>query len=166
MDPVYLLVHQGVDEDNKIFQTGALSAPGYALVSLNYDKPDQAFREWVIKQARFLGSQIAAYNATHARALTIDDVKRRFFQAPPSTETVFLLTHTLARLMRLNELPAYTIQNPFAGQLELNLLFDITLVIDAAIKAKNVTKWMFIHHAEHLLSAAGSPMTNAQLGEV
>ena len=70
---------------------------------------------------RFLGSQIAAYYATHARAVTIDDVKRRFFHAPPSTETVFLLTHTLARLMRLNELPAYTIQNPFAGQLELNL---------------------------------------------
>src|SRR5438876_497659 len=86
----------------------------------DYDEPNQAFREWVLEQARFLESRITAYNATHARALTIDDVKRRFFQEPPNTETAFLLTYTLARLMRLGKLPIYTTNNPFAGQLQLN----------------------------------------------
>lgn len=63
-------------------------------------------------------------------------------------------------------MPDHTTKNPFAGQLELNILFDVTLVIDSAIKAKNPTQWKFIHHAEHLLSATGHVLTNAQLGKI
>lgn len=75
--------------------------------------------------------------------------------------------------MRIDLLPAHTVHNEFAGQLELNLLFDITLVIDNAIKAKNPTTRLpngksptFIHHAEHLLSATTQPLNTQQLGEI
>src|SRR3982074_1342012 len=56
--------------------------------------------------------------------------------------------------------------NAFAGQLELNILFDITLVIDTTIKTKNATKWQFIDHAEHLLTATGHTLNNRRLGEI
>jgi hypothetical protein len=68
--------------------------------------------------------------------------------------------------MRLATAPDHSTVNPFAGQLELNILFDLTLVIDNAIKAKNPAHWKFIDHAECLLKAAASPLTNAQLGEI
>jgi hypothetical protein len=79
---------------------------------------------------------------------------------------VFLFTYTLARLMNLATVSNHVTRNPFAGQLELNILFDVTLAIDSAIKAKNPSKWKFIDHAECLLNAAGHAVTKAQLREI
>jgi hypothetical protein len=165
IDHGYLLIHQAVDED--IRSTGAPrpDTPGYALVSLNYQRVDQAFRHWVIEQARFLAALLDNYTAIHGRALSIDDAKQRFIDQPPSIETVFLFTYTLARLRKLAELPPHATSNSFAGQLEVNLLFDLTLVIDSAIKARNQQRY-FIDHAATLLNAAGAVLTNAQLRDI
>lgn len=166
LDRGYLLIHQAVQEDIDTLGQPAPNTPGYALVSLNYNKVDQAFRQWVVAQAEFLIALLDNYNTTHGRGVALDDVKRQFLDAPPSDETVFLLTYTVARLMGLSNVPVHTTKNPFAGQLELNVLFDVTLVIDSAIKAKNPTQWKFIHHAEHILDAAGHALSNARLREI
>jgi hypothetical protein len=161
----YLLIHRAVREDIDTSQQQRPKTPGYALVSLNYDEVHQAFRGWVLAQASFLNNLIGNYNAAHNRTLTLAEVKRRFLDTPPDTETIFLFTYTLARLMNLATLPSHTTDNPFAGQLELNLLFDITLVIDATIKVRNQQQY-FINHAEALLTAAGAALTNLQLREI
>lgn len=166
IDQGYLLIHQAVDEDIRTSGQRTPDTPGYALVSLNYQRVDQAFRQWVIAQAQFLSDLLTNYTTTHTRTLTLSDVKQRFLDRPPGKETIFLLTYTLARLMKLAALPLHTTKNPFAGQLQLNLLFGMTLVIDTAIKAKNNTKWKFIDHAEHLLTTVGAPLSNQELGEI
>jgi hypothetical protein len=165
-DHGYLLMHQAVEEDIRTSGRQLPPTPAYALVSLNHKEVHQFFRQWVVDQASFLNDLIQNYNRTHQRALTVDDVKRRFIDTPPSVETVFLLTYTIARLRKIAGLPNHVTSNPFAGQLQLNLLFDVTLVIDAAIKAKNAPRWRFIDHAEHLLTAAGHQLTNQQLGDI
>jgi hypothetical protein len=166
VDRGYLLIHRAVQEDIETHQKESPKTPGYALVSLDYTVVDQAFRQWVAAQAEFLGRLLDNYNTTYGRTLPLGDAKRRFFDAPPTADTVFLLTYTLARLMQLTDVPDHVARNPFAGQLELNLLFDVTLVIDSAIKAKNPSKWKFIDHAECLLNAAGHAVTKAQLREI
>ena len=166
VDRGYLLIHQAVQEDVITHQQQSPKTPGYALVSLDYDLVDQAFRQWVVAQAEFLGRLLENYNTTYGRTLALRDIKRRFFDVPPSPETVFLFTYTLARLMQLTDVLNHVARNPFAGQLELNVLFDVTLVIDSAIKAKNAPKWQFIDHAECLLNAAGPALTNAQLRDI
>ena len=93
----------------------------------------------------------------------MDQVKQRFLTDP--TEALFLFTYTLARLINIGDEPIHVRTNPFAGQLELNLFFDITLVIDAVIKAKNTTKWQFIDHAEYLLTTANT-LNNQQLRDI
>lgn len=80
------------------------------------------------------------YRATHRGNLTLDDVKHRFLDTPPSPETGSLFTYTLARLMNIARLPNIATTNRFSGQLEINILFDITLVVEEAIKDKNPTK--------------------------
>ncbi|MDP2996961.1 MAG: hypothetical protein Q8N47_05690 [Bryobacterales bacterium] len=165
-DKGYLLIHQAVYEDVRTSGQQTPDTPGYALVSLNYARVAQAFRPWVLEQAAFLNDLITNYTTAHHRTLTIEDVKHRFLDTPPTTETVFLLTYTLARLIKLAKLPNHIVNNPFAGQLELNLLFDITLVIDAAIKAKNLAGQHFSHHAEHLLSNTGERLTGDQIGDI
>lgn len=59
LDRGYLLAHQSVEED--IRSSGQPTqtkpdTPGFALVSLNYAKVDQAYRQWVLEQAVFLNN--------------------------------------------------------------------------------------------------------------
>lgn len=141
--------------------------PGLALVTLNDDRLNQAFRSWVLGQAGFLDQDlIPNYEAMHQRSLSLLQVKQRFLHAPPDVETIFLLAYTLARLMWIEGRPSHTTKNRFAGQLLLSILFDTTLVIDAAISAKNPSTWRFSQHVERLLTVAGHRLTQVQLGRI
>jgi hypothetical protein len=161
-DRGYILIHRAVREDVDSSREETPNTPGFALVSLNYENVHQAFRQWVLSQAAFLETLITDYNATQNRTLTLAEVRRRFLNNPPTIEALFLFTYCLARLMKLGTLPDHVTDNPFAGQLQLNLLFDITLVIDAAIKAKDNERY-FPAHARTLLDAVGTPLTDNQL---
>ena len=165
IDRGYLLMHQAVEEDLRTSNQAAPDSPAYAFVSLDYEKTDQAFRTWVQAQAEFLANLLQDYDTTHQRTLTLDDVKHRFLEVPPSTDTLFLFTYTLDRFRNLTRLPEHTVNNPFAGQLRLNLLFDITLIVDSTIKPKSNSR-KFIDHLEFLLKKAGSPLTSAQLRDI
>lgn len=169
IDRGYLLVHQAVSEDVRTNAHPLPDTPAYALVSLNFEKVNQAFRDWVVLQAKFFDYFIRDYVSTFGRALTINDIQRRFIDCPPSVDTVFLLTFTLARLWLLSSVPPSALENRFAGQLELNLLVDLALVIETAIRAKSQTtkqRTSFIDHAEYLLMRSGNPLSNDQLREI
>lgn len=111
-------------------------------MSLDHTKPDQAFRPWVKHQAQYVENQLNQYNATHTRTLTMPEFTARFLDNPPSLDNpprldvLFLFTHTLARLMNITTEPAHLLTSGFAGQVQLNLCFDLTLVIDKLIQAK------------------------------
>jgi len=131
LDQGYVLIHQALSEDYRAFGS-SLSTPAFALVTLNYAKADQAFRRWVLQQAEFLEKQMAAYRQSYPQKLDLSDFRKRFLSDPLLLDAVFMFAYTLARLMRIDDIPNYALANPFVGQLEANLLFDITLAIDAA----------------------------------
>lgn len=137
LDRGYALMHQAVEEDVRTTRDQFPNTPAFALVTLNYAKVDQFFRGWVLLQAELLIELIKTYCTSHGRQLSLDEFRNRFLLIPPNRDTVSLFAYTLARLLRLQNLPGYALRSDFAGQLEMDLLFDIILVIDAAIKAKN-----------------------------
>jgi hypothetical protein len=154
-------MHQGLEEDN----WGDLTPtkPGFALVSLDTGNPGQWFHQWVIDQATFLGDLINNYSTVYSRVLDFPEFRRRFLSTSTNPDTLFLFAHSVARLMQLKKVPHYSRQNPFAGQLEANVLFDIALVIDAAIKEKHPSKKYFPEQAEMLLAAAHQPLAAQQI---
>jgi tetratricopeptide (TPR) repeat protein len=159
IDKGYVLAHQAVEEDVLTSGQPVPDTPALALATLNYAKADQAFRDWVVAQARLLNDLQNHYSDLYGRPFTLEDFRSRFLSQPPSIDVVFLFAFAMARLMRLSRLPQYTLASRFAGQLEASILFDLTLVIDAAIKAKNPAKWRFIDHAKFLTSSAKEPIT-------
>ena len=165
IDTGYVLAHQAAEEDSRT-SSGLKypDTPAYALVSLNYDKVNQAFKGWVDEQASFFKVFITDYSNVHGRAFSIDDVRDKFLRNPPNHDVVFLLTYTLARLREMSEIPVGAKQNQFVGQLQLNLLFDLLLVVDNAIKQKNSSKWQFVDHGIYLLDHAGHALP--QLGKL
>ena len=167
LDKAYALMHLAANEDIQTSGQKYPDTPAYAFASLNYEKAFQAFGgDWLVNQMRFLDSRQNQYSATYNRPFKLDDFKSKFLQTPPSVDIGFLFTYTVARLMRLLEVPAPALLTSFASQLEANILFDLALVIDGSIGAKNAGKWGFIHHAEFLLGAVGQPLSEAQLGEI
>ena len=175
MDRGYVLMHQSLQEDSRTSGQPTPDTPSFALVSLNDDKTDQAFRQWVLEQTKFLEAFVADYARTHGRPFKIQDIKVKFLRNPPSADAVFQLTHAVARLREIVSLPDQAKRNPFVGQVQLNLLFDILLVVDNAIKHKNPTKHKkvvkgkkpkditFIDHAFYVLDRAGHPLSLDQL---
>jgi hypothetical protein len=165
IDSGYVLAHQAAEEDSRT-SSGLKypDTPAYALVSLNYDKDDQAFKGWIDEQANFFKGFITDYGYVHGRSFGIDDVRDKFLRNPPNHDVVFLLTYTIARLKEISEIPVEVKRNLFAGQLQLNLLFDLLLVIDNAIRQRNSSRWKFLHHATYLLHHAGHALP--ELGDV
>jgi hypothetical protein len=164
IDRGYLLMHQGVEEDKRSWGVDLTpTKPGFALVSIDAENPDQFFRQWVLDQAAFLGHLLGTYSARHSRSLGFFEFRRRFLSSTTNLDTLFLFAHSVARLMQLKKVPRYSLQNPFAAQLEANILFDIALVIDAAIKEKNPGATLFSDQAAFLLRTSGSTLTVGHL---
>lgn len=166
IDKGYTLIHQAVEED--ILTTGNQfpDTPAFAFANLNYAKQDQAFRQWVVQQAQYLNVRLSNYSTQYARNFSIETLRIRFLNSPPSTDIVFLFTFAIARLMRLSSTPAYTLQSRFSGQLLINIFFDITLTIETAVKAKNPDGNSFIDHAKFISKKVNNPLTINQLKSI
>lgn len=166
LDTGFSLIHQSVDEDCRTSAVKFPDTPGFAFATLNYTKTDQAFRDWVVFQAKKLAETIQSYCGLYGKSLTLDDFQKRFLINPPNMDTIFLFVYTLARLNHLQDVPNYALSSGFAGQLEMNLLFDLTLVLDAAVKAKNAAHWKFIDHVVYLSNIAGLGISEDKFKEI
>lgn len=167
LDKAYALLHLAVREDVATSGRDFPDAPANWFASLDYEKATRAFGgEWLFSQMKYLDARQNKYSSRYNRPFQLVDFKSEFLQTPPNVDIGFLFAYTVARLMHLERVPAQALSTGFAGQLEANLLFDLALVIDGAIKDKNPSTWRFIDHAEHLLQIVGEPLDNAQLGEI
>ena len=165
IDSGYLVIHKAVQEDVDTHKQPAPITPGYRLVTLDDTDPRQAFYPWVATQAKYLHELLDTYNARYGRAFTIVELRTKFLTDLGLLDSVFLFTYTLARLMNIvKTVPDEVRTNAFAGQLELNLLFDLTLVIDEAIKKKDGKKY-FHEHAAHLLQNVNHSLRPDQIHE-
>jgi len=168
LDKGFMLIHQAVSEDRRTQQTPLPGTPAFALVTLNYAKDDQAFRDWVQEQAQKLGIILQTYCTNYGRTLTLDDFRQRFliYLANTNIDFVFSFVYVLAKLNQFHDIPAYTLKNDFASQMEINLLFGLTRVIDAALKVKNPQQWKFSDHIVFLSDRAQLGITQNQCGMI
>jgi len=166
LDRGYLLMHQALEENRRATGSAIPNTPARAFVSLDHAKVDPAFRGWLLDQAGLLDSLLQSYRATHSRLLDLDGFARRFLGARAATEATFLFAYALARLVRLSRLPRFALSGGFASQLELGLIFDVVLVLDAALALKNPSPSVgFKSHAVFLSGTAKLSLTDDELGE-
>jgi hypothetical protein len=167
LDKGYALMHQAVEEDI-LTHSGSISpnTPAISFAILDYEKTDQNYREWVLKQAEFIDQQLRIYDSRFSRNFSIEDFRHKFLQDPSNQEIVFIFTFALARLMRLYSFPPDITKSRFVAQLQANILFDLILVIDSLIKLKNVGKWKFIDHIIFLSNATNQSLTNSDLKNI
>jgi hypothetical protein len=162
----YLLMHCGVEEDVITHSTRAPDTPGFALVTIDHERPTQAFRPWVQLQANAVERRLELYRQRHARALSLATMRSKLLVQISFRESAFLYSYSTARLSRLLGFPPHLWRGPFPAQLAFDIVFDVCLVIEEAIKAKSGLSDTFIHQAAYLAKAAGLSLTVAELGQL
>jgi hypothetical protein len=165
LDRGYALMHQAVEEDVRMYGTQFPPSPAFALATLNSQKLDQAFRTWVLRKAALVDASIQKYCSISGTSFDLQSFQQKFLFQPPHRDTAFLFAYVLGRLIKLGEVPDYAKENDFTSQIQLNLLFDMTLVVDAAIAPHDIGHWGFIDYATFLSAQCKLGITKSDLSE-
>jgi len=135
LDKGFLLMHSSYSED--VRTNSPQPTPARKFVTLQFDDARQFFGPLVIMYADYLNEFLIPYRLLRPSSLTKKDFRTRFLESASPPDIIFTFTHALARLHQYNSISQYILRSDFAGQYGLNLLFDLVLVIDNAIKQRH-----------------------------
>jgi hypothetical protein len=166
IDAGYLYAHRAFEEDRITHGHLAPATPSLSLVCMDPDNVHQAFRDWVMEKATFVNSALEHYRSAHGRSLDFFGLSAKLLQRTELGDATFLFSYSVARLRRLEALGSIPFSSGFGGQLGANLLFDITLVIDAVLRRANAPIWKFIDLAAALSTQAALDLTKPRLIKV
>lgn len=157
IDGGYLYAHRGLEEDRLTHGVLTPATPSLSLVAMDSDNVNQAFRPWVLEKATFVNASLLAYRQGSGRALDFQGLRAKRLKRVDCIEPTFLFSYCVARLRRLDSMMPGGSDSDFASQLRLNILFDLTLVIDDVLRRLTPGKWKFIDLAVAL--ACSAPVT-------
>ena len=164
-DKGYSLMHQALEEDKKNDPKTLKQFPAYSFVTLNYKQIKQFFRSWLLDQINFLNENfLIKYKRKYESKLDLESFRVNYLEKIPDISLLYLFSYTLNRFYMFHNIREYALQSPFASQLELNLLFDIALVIDNSVNIKNPKNGTFIVHASFLSNTCRLGMNEEKLG--
>lgn len=170
-------MHKALGEDRQTHRVRVPSTPSQAFVTLDASLALDAFRPKVIEIHDYLDQLLENYRRERGKTLTIEQFRAKLLTSPNLQDATFVFVYVLSRFYALlKETPFQITQNPFAGQLNVNLLFDLCLVIETVIKhakekelrqraqRKKRAYVTFVDCAEELASVAGLNLTGSELG--
>lgn len=162
LDQGYLLMHTAAREDIETEKKKNPDTPALKFACLRYDEERQAFRQWLQAQADFIEVLIDHYSAEYKTSFGLQPFTEQFLLKLQISEggldLLFMFAYTVARLMRFSAFNGDVVHTGFASQIEVNLLFDLALVIEGTMKLKDPSGAMFKQRAESLLKQAEQPL--------
>ncbi len=128
-------MHDANEEEIRIKEPQPTAS--FKFVSLNFSGKNHRFYPLVNMYADYLQQFIVPYRLIKISHLQLHDFPKGFLKLNPNPDIVFSFSHTLARLHQLSHFPNYALRSDFSGQNEVNLLFDLVLVIENALRIKH-----------------------------
>lgn len=163
----FLLMHQALEEDRLLTVSALPATPAAAVSTLDVAWLDNQTplrrltppaSTWVADHVTFLRT---AFDRIGTR-LSVREARDRLMAGTDPTDLsgVFLFTHSIASAKRLMEHPELARSSEFAGQLALDLFFNLALVIERAVARKNAAngRGMFKAQAEFLSAQLGGAL--------
>jgi hypothetical protein len=168
----YSLMHKALEEDKRTMEIQNPQTPALFFATADYAKTNQAFIEWPSRQASFLHEFIENYNKEYSKQLTLDYFREHFLTTASINDVIYLFTFNLSKLYQIDSslklsISSKTIfESDFAGQILIEILFNISLVIDVAIRAKNPTETNLIDQITYLSQKGNLGIQKDDWGEL
>lgn len=166
LDMAYLLLNRAFEEDIRTHGSVAPSTPGYAVATLDASVTQNLLQPYVTIQAAALERRLASYRTTYSRTLTLPDFRSRFLALSQMRQTVSMFAYSLARSERFVTFDPQLWVGPFPSQIAFDTLFDLCLVVDDSVHAKNSAQWKFFDHARFLSARASLGLTQQDLSAI
>jgi hypothetical protein len=174
LDRGFLLMHKALEEDRQTHRVPVPSTPS-AFVTLDVSLALNVFQPKLIEIHNYLDELLDRYRKERGKTLTIEQFRTKFLKSPNLQNEVFILVYVLFRFYTLlKETPPQVTQNHFAGQLNVNLLFDLCCIIEIVIKHQKETQirqtkpnkkvFTFVDYAEALANEVRLNLTGKELG--
>lgn len=130
-DRGYLFLHKALEDDIRAERVKSPGTPAFRAVVIDPHHETDQFRDWVKIKADLIETALEKYRsaAFDFQILVNEDLR----------ESVFLFSYSIARFISLAVVPSGTLTSDFGRNLCLNLLFDLTLVIDQVIPPRPLT---------------------------
>lgn len=129
----FLLMHQARQEDMNSYNAAG-GGPAWAFVTLEPLKT-QVFQPKLSDVRNYLDQLLETYRTERGRTLDLDQFRSRFLSSGDFRDAVFLFVYVLFRVYALLiEAPRPITSSSFAGQVSVNLLFDLCLATEDVIK--------------------------------
>lgn len=168
-DRGYLFLHKALEDDIRAERIKSPGTPAFRAVVIDPHHETDQFRDWVRIKADLIETALEKYRAKHQRPLIFKQFKEKFLVNEDLRESVFLFSYSIARFISLAVVPSGTLTSDFGRNLCLNLLFDLTLVIDQVIPPRPPdNQWEFSFKALHLSESANPTLgfTQNQLQKI
>lgn len=135
IDEGFLFMHKAYTEEIRIHEPQP--TPSFNFVSLNFINNNQYFHVLVTDYIDYLQKKMIPYRFEKGTSIQIDEFQKYFLASNPQPDIVFSFTHALAKLHQFSSISRLALNSDFASQFELNLLFDLVLVIENALRIKH-----------------------------
>jgi hypothetical protein len=130
-DRGYLFLHKALEDDIRAERVKSPGTPAFRAVVIDPHHETDQFRDWVKIKADLIETALEKYRsaAFDFQILVNEDLR----------ESVFLFSYSIAPFISLAVVTSGTLTSDFGRNLCLNLLFDLTLVIDQVIPPRPLT---------------------------
>jgi hypothetical protein len=136
LDKAFLLIHSALHEDYLTHNQNPVGTPAYLTATFNFEDRANLLYEEVHKWSIFVESLLEEFRMIAGINLMLPEFRAKLLNSHPSLDMIIMLTHAIAKLVHLDEVPVESIQGEFASIYELTLLHDVILVIDSLLFRK------------------------------
>jgi hypothetical protein len=135
IDRGFMMMHAAVEEDKRSFGKGYKNAPAYAFVTLNFEKRDQFFGNWVRSIAESIESVLFDYNQRRAPTLSMSDFRAKFLKDDSLLDVVLLFVYTISKIRHSNQEDIPRIpETDFSSLYEARSMLNLCLILEEVMK--------------------------------
>ncbi|HEY59166.1 MAG TPA: hypothetical protein G4N92_00540 [Anaerolineae bacterium] len=166
IDKGYSLMHKALQEDIRRYGTISPQTPSLAFAISNYSESNQAFRNWSATQANYIKQLIDSYNQDLKCNFSLDEFWNKITGSNLDVSTIYQFFHYIAKFYDISRKPNYIYQGDFVSLLLLDLLFDLSRVVDAVLKKKNPSYWQMFNHIVILNTRMGIGLNQSYMEQL
>lgn len=155
LDNGYFLIHKAYQEDCLTQEKDNPDTPASKTVHFNIRSKKNYLYPYLRLVWDFLSIYLIKYNSQNKRRLLRSTIYKKFILSSPSIDLLIYFTYTISKIRQIVLDESRIVKSDFAGLIELNLLFDLSLIIDKYVQYfKNTTNqtWYFYNTADDILN--------------